>query len=42
MACRRWRFSFIGVEPDFIHADGISAGQREEAPSGALKSAAEL
>lgn len=38
----RWVFSFIGVAPAFIRADGISAGQREAALSGALKSAAEL
>lgn len=38
----RWVFSFIGVAAEFIRADGISAGQREAALSGALKSAAEL
>ena len=37
----RWVFSFIGVAPAFIRADGISAGQRAAALSGALKSAAE-
>lgn len=38
----RWVFNFIGVEAEFIRADGVSAGQREEALSGALRSAAEL
>jgi len=38
----RWVFNFIGIEPEFIRADGVSAGQREEALSGALRHAAEL
>lgn len=38
----RWVFGFVGIQPEFIAADGIAAGQREVALEGALKSAAEL
>jgi FMN-dependent NADH-azoreductase len=38
----RWVFGFIGIEPEFVKADGIAAGQRESALEGALRSAAEL
>ncbi|WP_428030823.1 FMN-dependent NADH-azoreductase [Ancylobacter sp.] len=38
----RWVFGFVGVQPEFIIAEGIAAGQREPALEGALKSAGEL
>lgn len=38
----RWVFGFIGVEPEFIIAEGIAAGRREAALEAALKDAAAL
>ncbi|WP_371347059.1 FMN-dependent NADH-azoreductase [Ancylobacter sp. IITR112] len=38
----RWVFGFIGIAPEFIIAEGVSAGRREAALEAALKSAAEL
>ncbi|MBS7553564.1 NAD(P)H-dependent oxidoreductase [Ancylobacter dichloromethanicus] len=38
----RWVFGFVGIEPEFIVADGIAAGRREAALEGALRSAGEL